>query len=190
LYSQDSLSVTQPPKKNLKLNPLRATMLAAALPGSGQLYNRKYWKVPFVYAGFGAVGYAVAYNTKWYNKFTKAYQDLTDKVPETDSYTELIRGIKPEEYDWVLHPTTYNLSTYSWVKDQMLRQVDYFRKYRDLSYIGIAAWYLITILDANVDASLYDYDIGENLELALMPCQLHSTGYAFAGISLNLKINF
>jgi hypothetical protein len=72
----------------------------------------------------------------------------------------------------------------------MLRQVDYFRKYRDLSYIGIAAWYLITILDANVDASLFDYDVSENLDLTLAPYQFPLYNFAGVGIIINLKINF
>jgi hypothetical protein len=165
-------------------------MLSAVFPGFGQIYNRKYWKIPLVYAGFGGVGYAVAYNSRWYNRYTKAYQDFTDKIPETASYLDLIRGAKPEDYDPVLHPGTYNPSQESWIKDQLLARVDYFKKYRDLSYIGIAAWYIISILDANVDASLFDYDIGENLALTMTPFQVSLYNFTGVGINLSLKINF
>ena len=73
----------------------------------------------------------------------------------------------------------------------MIRQIDYYRKYRDLSYIGIAAWYLITILDANVDASLYNFDISNNLDLALFPGPVHLPGgYIAAGVNVSLTINF
>jgi hypothetical protein len=190
LAAQDSITPPLSSRKKFQPLPLKATMLAAALPGAGQIYNRKYWKVPFAYAGFGGLGYAVAYNTKWYNTYIKAYQDFTDKVPETDSYTDLIRSIPPEEYDPVLHPDTYEPSTASWVSDQLIRQIDYFRRYRDLSYIGIGVWYLITILDANVDASLFDYDVNENLDITLAPFQVPLYNFAGVGVNLTLKINF
>lgn len=188
--AQDSVSVAVKKKRNFIPDPTKATMLAATFPGLGQIYNRKYWKVPFVYAGFAGVGYAVYYNTTWYNTYIKAYQDFTDEVPETDSYIKLIPHIKPEEYDPVLHPSTYNLSTATWIKDQMMRQIDYFRKYRDLSYIGIAAWYLFTILDASVDASLFDYDISESLAIKVEPFKMPLYNFAGAGMSVKLLINF
>ncbi len=71
---------------------MRATMLAVALPGLGQVYNRKYWKMPFVYAGFGGVIFAISYISTKYNKFMKAYQDFTDEIPQTDSYLKLIKN--------------------------------------------------------------------------------------------------
>jgi hypothetical protein len=134
--------------------------------------------VPFVYAGFGALGYAVTYNSKNYNTLITAYKDFTDIIPETDSYIELLTSLDPAEYDPVLHPDTYNASTASWVKTQLLNGVDYYRKYRDLSYIGIAAWYLITIIDAHVDASLFDYDISDDLKANLVP-----VAATFAGLT-------
>lgn len=188
--AQDSLPVAPSAKKNLRITPMKATMLSAAFPGFGQIYNRKYWKIPLVYAGFGGLGYAVIFNTKNYNKFTKAYQDFTDLVPETASYIVLIRGTTPENYDPVLHPDTYNPSEASWIKDQLLLKVDYYKKYRDLSYIGIAAWYIISILDANVDASLFNYDIGENLNITLAPAPIPMYNFTGVGVNLSMKINF
>lgn len=190
ITAQDSLFAANGRKRKFLPEPMKATMLSAAFPGLGQVYNRKYWKVPFVYAGFGGVGYAVWYNTKWYNDYTRAYQDFADQIPETDSYRKLIRNINPEDYDPVLHPSTYNPSTASWIKDKMMRQIDYFRKYRDLSYIGIAAWYLVTILDANVDASLFDYDISENLALKIEPIKVPFYNFTGAGVNITLAINF
>jgi hypothetical protein len=190
LHAQDTTSVVNDSSPERKLNPMRATMLAASLPGLGQVYNRKYWKIPIVYAGFGGLGYAVYYNTKYYNQYTKAYQDFTDLVPETDSYADLIRGIPPEEYDPVLFPDDYNPSTASWIEDQLLRQVDYFRKYRDLSYIGIAAWYLITIVDANVDASLIDYEVTENLNFTVAPVMVPLYYGSGMGVNVSMRINF
>jgi hypothetical protein len=187
--AQDTTTVTVKTKKTRKYFPMKATMLAATLPGSGQIYNRKYWKIPVVYAGFGGLGYAVAFNSTTYNKYTKAYQDFTDNAPQTDSYKYLIRGVEQSNYDPSVNPKV-DPSQVQWVKDGLLRQIDYFKKYRDLSLMGIAAWYLITILDANVDASLADYDIGENINLTFAPMQV--PGYYFAGVGLNIsfKINF
>ena len=160
-------------------------MFAVALPGLGQIYNRKYWKVPFVYAGFGGIAYAISFNSTQYNRYMKGYQDFTDKIPETNSYIEIIKNVDPASYDPVLHPDTY-----AWYKDRMLRMVDYFKKNRDLSYIGIAAWYLFTILDANVDASLFNYDIKDNLELKVAPVMVPLSGYAEPGVNVSLRLTF
>lgn len=167
--TQDTIPVRRERVRKYTVEPVRSTMFAAALPGLGQIYNRKYWKVPFVYAGFGALGYAVSFNTQYYNSFINAYQDFTDIIPETNSYLELLVNQDPATYDPVLHPETYNPSNEAWVKTSLLNGVDYYRKYRDLSYIGIVAWYLFTIIDAHVDASLYDYDISDDLSVYLLP---------------------
>jgi hypothetical protein len=183
--AQDTLSLAKPEKHVFKAEPFRATMLAVAWPGLGQIYNRKYWKVPFVYAGFGGIAYAISFNTTQYNRYMKGYQDFTDKIPETNSYIEIIKNVDPASYDPVLHPDTY-----AWYKDRMLRMVDYFKKNRDLSYIGIAAWYLFTILDANVDASLFNYDIKDNLELKVAPVMVPLSGYAEPGVNVSLRLTF
>ena len=165
-------------------------MLAVAFPGLGQLYNRKYWKVPFVYAGFGGLVYSVSFNTSHYNQMMKAYQDFTDKIPETNSYIKLIEWAEPSTYDPVLYPDSYIPSNASWVEDNLLKSVDYYKKYRDLSYIGIAAWYLITVLDANVDASLFNFDVSKNLDLAISPLQQPVPGVIGAGLNISVIYTF
>jgi hypothetical protein len=189
LTAQDT-TITAKPKKKLVLSPMKATMFSAALPGFGQIYNRKYWKIPLVYAGFGAIGYSLVFNITNYNRFIKGYQDFTDNIPDTKSYLDLIRGYNPEEYDPVLYPKTATAENAQTIKDGLLRQVDYYRKYRDLSYLGIAAWYIVSILDANVDASLSDYEISDNINLTLVPAPMPN--YYFTGIGMNLclRINF
>jgi hypothetical protein len=174
------LSVKKQVKRVFKAEPQRATMLALTFPGLGQVYNRKYWKVPFVYAGFGGLAYAITYNSANYIQFMKAYQDFIDDIPETDSYKELLSFANPEDYDRELHPNVY-----AQYKEQMLRGIDGYKKYRDLSYIGIAVWYLVTVLDANVDASLFNYDISDNLDLEVTPVKLPLSG---AGVGLNVSM--
>lgn len=185
--AQDTVAVRK--EKRYLIEPVRSTMYAAALPGLGQIYNRKYWKVPLVYAGFGALGYAVTFNTRNYNKLIIAYQDFTDIIPETDSYIDLLQALDPAEYDPVLHPETYNPSTEAWVRTQLINGVDYYRKYRDLSYIGIVAWYLITIIDAHVDASLFDYDVTDDLKATIIPAAPTFTGMA-PGVTFSITKTF
>ncbi len=187
---QDTITVAGKGKRYFKSDPMRATMLAVVLPGMGQIYNRKIWKVPLVYAGFGGVAYSISFNTTKYNDMMKAYQDFTDKIPETDSYIPLIKGADPSSYDPVLHPDTYDPSTTKWVEDNLLNAVDYYKRYRDLSYIGIAAWYLISLLDANVDASLANYDISDNLDIEVKPLQLPIPGTMGAGFNISLIFTF
>jgi hypothetical protein len=91
----------------------------------------------------------------------------------------------------VLYPDTYDPSSAAYYKDGLLRMVDYYKRYRDLSYIGIVGWYLVTIIDANVDASLLNYDISDNLDVAVFPSQIQLPGgYFGAGINVGLKITF
>ena len=186
VQSQDTIPPAAERKKVRTLTPLKATMYAAALPGLGQIYNRAYWKVPVVYGGFGALVYSVSYNTTNYNLFIGAYKDFTDMIPETDSYLDIpgINTLDPEQYDPVLHPNTA-----AWVRTQLLNGVDYYRKYRDLSYIGIVAWYLVTIIDANVDASLFDYDISDNLEATVAPLIMSASGIS-PGVTVRFVKHF
>jgi hypothetical protein len=192
LSAQDTITVPRAKKRIFSAEPMKATMLAIAFPGLGQIYNRKYWKVPFVYAGFGGLAYSVSFNTSKYNDMMKAYQDFTDKIPETNSYTTLpwLKATQPSEYDPVLYPDTYNPSISSWVEDNLIKSIDYYKKYRDLSYIGIAAWYLITVLDANVDASLSNFDISNDLNLEVAPLQLPVPGVTGAGLNISLIYTF
>ncbi len=191
IIAQEQDSIPGKVKKDkIKIEPYRATMLAVVFPGMGQIYNRRYWKIPLVYVGFGAFIYAANFNGSQYNKYTKAYQDFRDKIPETDSYLELISA-DPATYDPVLFPNSYVPANESNLKDRMLNGIDYYKRYRDLSYIGIAGWYLISILDANVDASLTNFDISENLDIALLPVMISLPGgYAGAGLNVVMRINF
>ncbi len=165
-------------------------MLAIAFPGLGQVYNRKFWKIPLVYAGFGAVIYSISFNSKNFNLYMKAYQDFTDAIPDTKSYLKLILA-DPSTYDPVLFPKTAVPSSTQYYKDGMLRMVDYYKRYRDLSYIGIGVWYLISILDANVDASLFNYDVTPNLDLTVFPSPVPLPGgFTGAGINLGMRLTF
>jgi len=133
LSAQDTIAVSRAEKRVFSTEPMKATMLAVAFPGLGQIYNRRFWKVPFVYAGFGTLVYSASFNGSKYNEAMKAYQDFTDNIPETNSYASLswLNGTQPSEYDPVLYPDTYNPSTTSWVEDNLIKTIDYYKKYRE-----------------------------------------------------------
>jgi hypothetical protein len=192
MLAQDTVAVDTLIKHKFKPETLRATMLAVSFPGLGQIYNRKYWKIPVVYIGFGALIYSAGFNGKNYNLYMKAYQDFTDNILANVSYLKVISpNVDRTTYDPKVNPTGYNLSLYVQFKNAMLQMVDYYKRYRDLSYIGIAGWYLFSILDANVDASLFNYDISPNLNLTLAPVKMALPGgFTGAGVSVGLKINF
>lgn len=165
-------------------------MLAIVLPGAGQIYNRKYWKVPFVYGGFGALIYSAKFNGSKYNDYISAYQDFTDKIPATRSYLKLIPSAV-DTYPPNDPVSQYSAKDYAYIKDRLLNQLDYYKRYRDLSYIGIVGWYMITILDANVDASLFNYDVSNNLDIAVFPSPVYLPGgFTGAGINVGLNITF
>ncbi len=126
-------------------SPLKATMLSATLPGLGQAYNGKYWKIPFLYAGVGGVIYAVDFNNRQYQHFRKNWLARVDGNPNTqDEYPNV-----PE--------------------DRLQREMNRWRRNVEISYIVGAALYIINILDATVDAHLLDFDVGEDLTLNVMP---------------------
>lgn len=193
IESEDSVTVDTGRERDLPssvrvLSPVKATMMAAAFPGLGQVYNRKFWKIPLVYAGFGALGYSIIHNSQNFDGYIEAYQDLTDGVPETTSYEKYTYNFDSGEIDPALEAENYNAQTHSWVKDQMLNAVSYYRRYRDLSYIGVAVWYIVSILDANVDAIMSDYDISPELNLSVEPVKL-STIYG-PTVGLGVKVTF
>jgi hypothetical protein len=191
ISEQDTSKADKHLRKRFKPETMRATMLAVSFPGLGQIYNRKIWKIPVVYAGFGALIYSAGFNGKHYTLYMKAYQDFTDNILATDSYLKIIDPNVPRsQYDKVFNPAA-DPSAVAFYEQGMLRMVDYYKRYRDLSYIGIAGWYLLSILDANVDASLFNYDVSPNLNITLAPVQMNLPGgFMGAGLCVDMKVNF
>jgi len=164
LYGQDleidTTKITEvPADAEIIHSPKRATIYSAVLPGLGQAYNKKYWKIPFIYAGFGTIGYFIGWNNGFYGTYKVAYSDLTDTDPDTDSYLDVL----PPGYD-LDDPTDYNN-----FKNALSKQSDYYRRNRDLLIIAMAGFYGLNIIDASVDAHLFDFDISEDLTLNWQP---------------------
>lgn len=141
-------------------SPKRATIYSAILPGLGQAYNKKYWKIPIIYVGFGTIGYFIRWNNNYYNTYKLAYSDLADDDPATDSYLDL----DATQYYDLENPTDYNN-----FKSGLSKQQDYYRRNRDLLIISMVGFYGLNLIDASVDAHLFDFDISEDLTLNWQP---------------------
>ncbi len=169
---QDTLAVTTQ-DENLVANqvikepydplaPSRAAFYSAVIPGLGQVYNEKYWKVPIVYAGIGASIYFYTTSRKEYNRFR-------------DAYKRRLAGFTDDEFQGIANET-------------LIRAQRRERRNMDVSLAIAVGFYLINIVDANVDAHLKQYNISEDLSLTptldYNPYQT-STNYGF---SLTYKI--
>lgn len=147
-------------------SPKKAALMSAVLPGLGQVYNKKYWKVPVIYAAAGALAYSFQFNQSRYVKYRDAYKYRIDGDPSTvDNYVG------------------------QYTDDNLAALYKYYHKYRDLTVIGAAAVYLLNVLDATVDAHLYHFDVSDDLSLHLQPVMMGSPAWAgqHPGLSITLK---
>ncbi len=122
-----------------------ATLLSTFIPGAGQVYNHKYWKVPIIYAGAATMIYFVGYNQKYYLEFKQAYSYRIDN-------------------------DTTTIDAYPWAtKESLQHQKDRWRRYRDMNLIGLGILYMLNIIDANVDAHFFNYEINDDLSIRVEP---------------------
>ncbi|HLG34131.1 MAG TPA: DUF5683 domain-containing protein [Bacteroidia bacterium] len=144
-------------------SPSRAVLYSAILPGAGQAYNKKYWKIPIIYAGIGVLVYAIDFNQNNYSTFKDAYIIRTDgDSTTTDEYPR-------------------------YTDDNLKTLFEYYRRNRDLSYILISTLYVLNILDAYVDAELFYFDVSDKLSLRTTPFMMHSLqGDKIGGLSFKL----
>lgn len=139
-------------------SPRKATIYSAVFPGLGQIYNRKYWKVPLVYGGFATLGYFINFNNEQYTIYKQAYSDIIDTDPYTNSHLKL--KVNPS----LLQPD--RLSNFT---EALRRQKDYWRRNRDLVVIGTVVFYAVNIIDASVDAHFFNFDISDDLTINWVP---------------------
>ena len=144
--------------KTWRPDPKRALWLAVVLPGAGQIYNRKYWKLPIVYGGFVGCIYAMQWNNQMYHDYSQAYIDLVDNDPSTQSYNQFLHL-----------GTEINSRNAERYKSLFKKRKDYYRRYRDLSFFILVGVYGLSIIDAYVDASLSEFDISDDLSLRVEP---------------------
>ncbi|MDR0412936.1 MAG: DUF5683 domain-containing protein [Dysgonamonadaceae bacterium] len=185
LVYPDSLDEKMNLEKQLfKPNPTRAVLYSAILPGLGQIYNRKYWKLPIVYGGFLGCAYAITWNCNQYNGYRKAYRDFTDDNPDTNSWLDY----KYYSYDEDLSKWTEQQKT--GFAGALKNKRDFYRRYTELSYIITIGVYAICMIDAYVDAQLFDFDISEDLTMRVDPVIFEKTMNSSRAFGLQCSFTF
>ncbi|SHK83911.1 DUF5683 domain-containing protein [Rhodothermus profundi] len=145
-------------------SPNGALWRALVLPGWGQIYNRQYWKVPFVYAGLGGLAALAHFLNERYLLYRHAY----------------LYAIAPEQYPQYREAGERFRTVIEAGRADLLRlQRDRYRRNRDLTYIALGLWYGLTVLDAYVHAHLYDFDVSENLQVSVFPGPNGTTMHLF-----------
>lgn len=158
----DTVTVDTTKQNEFKPDPIKVVWMAAIIPGYGQIMNRKYWKLPLVYGGFLGCAYALTMNSTRYQAYKTAYRDIIDTDPNTNSFITIIpRGYTIESYG--------GISGYTNI---LKTGQENYRRYRDLSIIASIGYYALTIVDAYVDAQLYDFDISPDLSMRFQPALL------------------
>lgn len=146
-----------------RYDPRKAALYAAVLPGLGQIYNKKYWKLPLVYGGFIGFGYGINFYQQGYKKYKTELFDIL----ETDA----------------------PLSVSGYTEDQLRTIVDRYRRERDFMIILFAGMYLLQIVDAHVDAHLKEFDLNPNLHVRIQPT-METDQMLGRTTGLSLKIRF
>lgn len=162
--SKDSSTLISDSSVVKKHSVKKATLLSAVLPGAGQVYNQKIWKVPIIYAAFAGMGYLIHINNKNFNLYQDALFTRYDEDPNT---TDEFKDIYTDE----------NLRALT----------DFYRRNRDLSVIGLSVVYVLNIIDAHVDAHLFYFNVDDDISMQWSPLVLPGPGYATTGLSLSLK---
>ena len=164
--------------RNFKPEPYKATWLAVVIPGAGQIYNRKYWKLPIVYGGFMGCLYAYNWNNQMYSDYRQAFLDIMDADPNTKSYETFF----PSGYDYQRNE--------QYLKDLFKKRKDRYRRWRDLSIFACVGVYLVSIVDAYVDAHLSSFDISEDINLSIHPEMINSSASTNNYYGVNCNISF
>lgn len=160
-------------------DPNRALWMSALCPGLGQLYNRRYWKLPIVVGAYVGLGYATNWNNRMLRDYTQAYRDITDNDPSTNSYMDFYP------------PNTDEASlNKGWLEKVLKNKKDKFRRQRDLCIISMIGVYLVAMVDAYVDASLAHFDISDNLSMDVHPAVIQSSSSPTPGIGMQWAFNF
>ena len=160
-------------------NPTRAVWLSALFPGLGQIYNRRYWKLPIIVGGYLGLAYATSWNNGMLKDYTKAYGDAMDSDPNTRSYMDFYPSTtREEDIDM------------EWLKRVLKSKKDYYRRNRDLCIISMVGLYLLCMVDAYVDASLANFDINPDLSMKVKPAVIEPQLGKLPAVGLQCAISF
>lgn len=158
-------------------NPTKATWLALIIPGAGQIYNRKYWKLPIIYGGFAGCAYALTWNGKMYRDYTNAYRDAVNGNWDSNNILDL------------LPPGYMDRVSASQLTETLRRRKDTYRRYRDLSIFAFIGVYLLSVVDAYVDAELSNFDISPDLSMRVEPAMFDNQGCTTSGKSVGAAVS-
>ena len=187
LIDASELQVDTLPVVAWRPDPLRAVWLGAICPGLGQMYNRSWWKVPIVYGALMGCGYAVMINQQSYSEYKTAYIDL---------YNDNANGEVTEDISKsyiAIIPQGYSLSSYSGPSSylsKLEKQQNSYRRYRDLSIVVTVVVYALSLVDAYVDAQLFDFDISPDLSMQVEPALHYDPMLHRANGEVHLAIKF
>lgn len=160
-------------------SPTRAVWMSALFPGLGQIYNRRYWKLPIVVGGYLGLAYATSWNNTMLTDYQRAYRDIMDNDPTTKSYMDFFP------------PTTQESDLdKNWLTNLLKSRKDFYRRNRDLCIISMVGVYLLAMVDAYVDASLSHFDISPDLSLDVVPTLIQDTRNNLPGVGMTWALNF
>ena len=187
VLTDTTVTLSKKPKRDWttwKPNPQRALWLALVIPGGGQIYNRKYWKLPIVYGGFLGCIYALTWNNMMYKDYSQAYIDLMDNDPSTQSYNQFLHlGTRIT--------TEADKKRY---EDIFRKRKDKYRRWRDLSFFVMLGVYALSVIDAYVDAELSVFDISDDLSLKVEPTIINNRSSSnpidASSVGLQCSLNF
>ena len=148
-------------------SPQKAVWMAVLFPGGGQIYNRKYWKLPIIYGGFLGLVYGYNWNQRYFKTYQNAYRDLMNGSANA-SYLQFLPG-KTEELR-----KQYAKNHYSYLQTTFQRKRNTYRNWRDYCVVGMLGVYLVGIVDAYVDAALYHFDVSPELDAMNNPAMVVS----------------
>ena len=164
-------------------NAKRALWMALVIPGGGQIYNRKYWKLPIFYGGVVGCIYALTWNNQMYHDYSQAYLDIMDDDASTQSYNSFLHLGK-----------AITESNKSYYQELFRKRKDRYRRYRDLSIFALIGIYALSVIDAYVDASLSEFDISDDLSLRVAPTIINDKTNRHpmkpTGIGVGCSLNF
>jgi len=132
--------------------------MLSILPGAGQIYTKKYWKVPIIYSALVTSGYFIIDNNKKYKKYRDTYLDRNNGIIDNLNYSN----------------------------SELITLKDYYKRNREISIMLFSLSYILNIIDASVNAHLFQYDLDENISFKIDPVQYYGT--INTGISLQIKI--